>query len=159
MYAEYRYQNNFHTGDVDMKTGFKVGLFQTLALIPGFSRSGATIAGGMLLGLNRNDATRFSFLLALPIILGSGSKKLLEMISSSAEVAWVPLGVGAFTAFVVGLLAIHFMITFVRKHTLWPFIWYRITLACFRTVRRLFRLEHANFAHFFVELRKITLIV
>ena len=85
----------------------------------------------MLLGLNRNDAARFSFLLALPIILGSGLKKLIEMISSSAEVAWVPLGVGAFTAFVVGLCAIHFMITFVKKHTLWPFIWYRIILAGF----------------------------
>ncbi len=131
MYAEYQYQNNFHTGDIDVRTGFKVGLFQTLALIPGFSRSGATIAGGMLLGLNRNDAARFSFLLALPIILGSGAKKLLEMISSSAEVAWAPLAVGAFFAFVVGLCAIHFMITFVRKHTLWPFIWYRIILACF----------------------------
>jgi undecaprenyl-diphosphatase len=131
MYAEYVYQENFHTGEVDMKTGFKIGLFQTLALIPGFSRSGATIAGGMLLGLNRNDATRFSFLLALPIILGSGSKKLLELISSPTEVAWMPLAFGALTAFAVGLCAIHFMITFVKKHTLWPFIWYRIILAAF----------------------------
>jgi undecaprenyl-diphosphatase len=131
MFAEYRYQNNFHTGEIDVKTGLKIGLFQTLALIPGFSRSGATIAGGMLLGLNRNDAARFSFLLALPIILGSGLKKLLDMITSTGEVAWVPLGVGACTAFVVGLCAIHFMITFVRKHTLWPFIWYRIILAVF----------------------------
>ncbi len=131
MYAEYMYQNNFHTGEIDMKTGWKIGLFQTLALVPGFSRSGATIAGGMLLGLSRNDATRFSFLLALPIILGSGLKKLLELISSDAPVAWGSLGVGAVTAFVVGLCAIHFMITFLRKHTLWPFIWYRIILAFF----------------------------
>lgn len=131
MYAEYQYENNFHTGEVDVKTGFKIGLFQTLALIPGFSRSGATIAGGMLLGLNRNDAARFSFLLALPIILGSGLMKLLELITTPTDIVWVSLGVGAFTAFVVGLCAIHFMITFVRKHSLWPFIWYRITLACF----------------------------
>lgn len=131
MYAEYVYQENFHTTEIDMKVGLKIGLFQTLALIPGFSRSGATIAGGMILGLNRNDAARFSFLLALPIILGSGSKKLLELISSSSGFAWAPLAFGAVTAFVVGLCAIHFMITFVRKHTLWPFIWYRITLACF----------------------------
>lgn len=131
MYAEYTYQNNFHTGDIDGKTGFKIGLFQTLALIPGFSRSGATIAGGMILGLNRNDATRFSFLLALPIIFGSGLKKLLELITSANTVEWAPLGVGALVAFVVGLGAIHFMITFVRKYTLWPFIWYRIILAFF----------------------------
>jgi undecaprenyl-diphosphatase len=131
MYAEYVYDNNFHTAEIDTKTGLKVGLFQTLALIPGFSRSGATIAGGMILGLNRSDATRFSFLLALPIILGSGLKKLLELVSSSHEVAWFPLSIGAVVAFVVGLCAIHFMITFVKKHTLWPFIWYRIVLASF----------------------------
>ena len=131
MYAEYLYQNNFHTGEVDVKTGFKIGLFQTLALIPGMSRSGATIAGGMILGLSRSDAARFSFLLALPIILGSGFKKLLELISSGGDVAWGALIVGAIVAFTVGLCAIHFMITFVKKHTLWPFIWYRIGLALF----------------------------
>lgn len=131
MYAEYVYENNFHTGEVDTKTGFKIGLFQTLALIPGMSRSGATIAGGMLMGLSRSDATRFGFLLAIPIILGSGFKKLFELISSPDEVAWVSVGVGAFVAFVVGMLAIHFMISFVRKFSLWPFIWYRIILAVF----------------------------
>jgi undecaprenyl-diphosphatase len=131
MYAEYVYQDSFHTGEVDVKTGFRIGLFQVLALIPGFSRSGATIAGGMVLGLNRSDATRFSFLLALPIIFGSGIKKLLELISSPDAVAWFPVLVGSGTAFVVGLIAIHFMVTFVKKHTLWPFIWYRIVLASF----------------------------
>jgi undecaprenyl-diphosphatase len=131
MYAEYVYQNNFHTGEIDTKTGFKIGLFQTLALIPGMSRSGSTIAGGMILGLNRSDAARFSFLLAVPVILGGGFKKILELLSSSEPVAWTPIALGAVTAFIVGLCAIHFMITFVRKHTLWPFIWYRITLAFF----------------------------
>jgi undecaprenyl-diphosphatase len=131
MYAEYVYENSFHTGSVDVKTGFKIGLFQVLALIPGMSRSGATIAGGMLLGLTRSDAARFSFLLALPVILGAGGKKLFELISSPVPVSWVALGAGALTAFAVGLCAIHFLITFVRKHTLWPFIWYRIILAAF----------------------------
>ncbi len=131
MYAEYVYENNFHTGEIDTMSGLKIGFFQTLALIPGMSRSGATIAGAMILGFNRSEAARFSFLLALPIILGSGLKKLLELVSSHAAVDWVPLGVAALTAFAVGLCAIHFMITFIRKHTLWPFIWYRITLACF----------------------------
>ncbi len=131
MYAEYVYENNFHTGEINLKTGFKIGLFQTLALIPGFSRSGSTIAGGMILGLNRSDAARFSFLLALPVILGGGSKKIIELLSSHVAVSWAPILIGAGTAFVVGLIAIHFMITFIRKHTLWPFIWYRITLAGF----------------------------
>ncbi len=131
MYAEYVYQNNFHTGETDVRTGFKIGLFQVLALIPGMSRSGATIAGGMILGLSRSDAARFSFLLAIPVILGGGLKKLLELISNPAPVNWLPIGLGALTAFIVGLCAIHFMISFVKKYSLWPFIWYRITLACF----------------------------
>lgn len=131
MYAEYVYQNNFHTGSIDIKTGLKIGFFQILALIPGFSRSGATIAGGMLLGLSRTDAARFSFLLAVPIILGAGLKKLFELLSLEQDVAWFAICIGALVAFVVGLLAIHFMISFVRKHTLWPFIWYRIILAFF----------------------------
>lgn len=131
MYAEYVYDNNFHTGEIDTKTGFKIGLFQMLALIPGMSRSGATISGGMILGLNRSEATRFSFLLALPVILGAGAKKMLELLSSSAEVAWVPVGIGAGVSFLVGLCAIHFMVTYIKNHSLWPFIWYRITLAGF----------------------------
>lgn len=131
MFAEYRYQNSYHTGEFDAKTGFKIGLFQTLALIPGMSRSGATISGGMLLGFSRSDAARFAFLLSLPILIGAGSKKLLELLSASSEIAWFPIIMGALSAFVVALLAIHFMLSFVRKHTLWPFIWYRITLAGF----------------------------
>lgn len=131
MFAEYRYQNSFHTTEVDARTGLKVGLFQILALVPGFSRSGATIAGGMLLGMHRSEAARFSFLLAIPIILGSGGKKLIELMLSDGSVAWTPLVAGAVMAFGVGILAIHFMISFVRKHTLMPFAWYRIILACF----------------------------
>lgn len=129
VYAEYVYSRRYKESHVDVSTGFKIGLFQTLALLPGFSRSGATIAGGMILGLTRTDAARFAFLLAIPVILGAGAKKLLELMTSDATVAWMPIGIGALTAFVVGLLAIHFMLAFVRKHTLWPFIWYRIILA------------------------------
>ena len=131
MYAEYKYENSFHTGEMDVKTGFKVGLFQVLALIPGMSRSGATIAGGMILGLNRADATRFSFLLAIPVILGAGAKKIFELISSPVEVSWIAIGIAAIVAFAVGLAAIHFMVSFIRTHSLWPFIWYRIILAVF----------------------------
>lgn len=131
MYAEYVYQKSFHTGVFNVKTGFKIGLFQALALIPGVSRSGASISGGMLLGFSRSDAAKFSFLLALPIILGAGGKKLFELLSAPVEIAWLPIILGALSAFVVALCAIHFMITFVRKHTLWPFIWYRITIAGF----------------------------
>ncbi|MCF7815654.1 MAG: undecaprenyl-diphosphatase UppP [Candidatus Pacebacteria bacterium] len=131
MYAEYLYENNFHTGEINVKTGLKIGMFQILALIPGMSRSGVTIAGGMILGLNRSEAARFSFLLAVPVILGGGLKKIFELITSNSEIIWLPIGVGALTAFVVGLCAIHFMITYIKNHSLWPFIWYRIILAAF----------------------------
>jgi undecaprenyl-diphosphatase len=131
MYAEYTYDNCYHDRELTPKMGWKIGFFQALALIPGMSRSGATIAGGMLLGLSRTDAARFAFLLSVPIILGSGLKKLLELITSDVAVVWAPIVFGSIVSFVVGLLAIHFMIGFVRKHTLWPFIWYRIILAAF----------------------------
>lgn len=131
MYAEYRYQNSYHDREVDVPTGFKIGLFQTLALIPGMSRSGITIVGGMFMGLSRSDATRFAFLLSVPVILGAGAKKTLELITLNEVIIWMPILVGAAVAFLVGLLAIHFMIRFVREHTLWPFIWYRIILAGF----------------------------
>jgi undecaprenyl-diphosphatase len=131
MYAEYRYENCYHDRDLTPKMGWKIGLFQCLALIPGFSRSGATLAGGMLLGLSREHAARFAFLLAIPIILGSGLKKLFELILSDTPVFWGPIIFGSVTAFAVGLVAIHFMIGFVRKYSLWPFIWYRILLAGF----------------------------
>ncbi len=131
MFAEYRYQNCFHDRELTPRMGWKIGLFQCLALIPGFSRSGATLAGGMLLGLSRESSARFAFLLSIPIILGSGLKKLVELLVSDTTVLWAPVVFGAITAFTVGLLAIHFMIGFVRSHTLWPFIWYRIILAGF----------------------------
>lgn len=131
IYAEYTYDNCYHDRELTPKIGWKVGLFQCLALIPGFSRSGATLAGGMILGLSRYEAARFAFLLSIPIILGSGLKKLFELLVSPVPVAWAPIIFGSLTAFAVGMLAIHFMISFVRKHTLWPFIWYRIILASF----------------------------
>ncbi|MBX9906942.1 undecaprenyl-diphosphatase UppP [Patescibacteria group bacterium] len=130
-YAEYM-QAHGERKAITPQLGFKVGLFQVLALIPGMSRSGITIAGGLILGLTRFEAARFAFLLAIPVMLGGGGKKLLELMGdSSGGVNWLSVGAGAVTAFVVGLLAIHFMMNFLRKYSLWPFIWYRVLLAIF----------------------------
>lgn len=132
MYAEWRYLNESRRSEMTTRKGLKIGFFQALALIPGVSRSGATIAGGMLLGLTRVEAARFAFLLAVPVILGAGSKKLLELIAiGNGEVPWFSVAVGSAAAFASGLFAVHFMLSFVRRHTLWPFIWYRIILAGF----------------------------
>ena len=106
-----------------------VGFFQCLALLPGMSRSGSTISGGLLAGLNRETATRFSFLLSFPILFGTGLKKLGDIIGSQYSYQeYMHLLVGSAVAFIVGLAAIHFLISYLRKHTMSIFIWYRIAL-------------------------------
>lgn len=130
-YAEYAFATNTKPKqELTVRTGIIIGIYQCLALIPGMSRSGATISGGLILGLNRYEATRFAFLLAIPIIVGSGLKKLLELVKTPIpDIPLVSLAIGGGVAFFVGLLAIHFMLKFVRNHTLWVFIWYRIVVA------------------------------
>lgn len=131
MYAEWVYEHSYPQNEMNIKKAFKIGLFQSLALVPGMSRAGASISGGMLLGLTRKEAARFAFLLSIPVILGAGMKKLLELIGSNTPVPWGDVLVAAIAAFVTGFLAVHFMLRFVRTHSLWPFIWYRIILAGF----------------------------
>lgn len=129
MFAEWRCFVRPPHGEVNIKNGFLIGCYQALALLPGFSRSGATIAGGMLLGLSRFEASRFSFLLAIPITVGVGLKKLLDLINMEGPVEWLVIAVGAFTAFVVAYIVIHWFLSFIRRYTLWPFIWYSIILS------------------------------
>ena len=130
MYAEWRYINQPREEKITLRKGLMIGLFQCLALVPGMSRSGASIAGGMLLGLTRSEAARFSFLLAIPILGGSGAKKILDLMGeNNPSFDWGALVIAASVAFISGLFAIHFMLSFVRRHSLWPFIWYRIILA------------------------------
>ncbi len=112
-----------------VKKGIAIGFFQSLALIPGVSRSGATISGGLLVGLSREEATRFSFLLSVPILVGSGLKKLLEVNFATSGGMFGALMVGSGVSFVAGLLAIHYFIKYLKTHTLSVFIWYRVALA------------------------------
>ncbi len=110
--------------------GVVIGFFQAMALFPGVSRSGATISGGLLMGLSKDDAVRFSFLLSIPILLGSGLKKLFEIRHDVFTTGYgVSLLLGSITAFVVGLLSIQFLIKYLKTHNLSVFIWYRIALA------------------------------
>ncbi len=129
MYAEWRYLNKVRDDRITMKKGLYIGLFQCLALLPGMSRSGATLVGGMLVGLSRSESARFSFLLAIPIIAGSGLKQLIDLQSADVTFDWGGLFLATSVAFFAALLAIHFMLGFVRRYTLWPFVWYRIILA------------------------------
>ncbi|MCX6703641.1 MAG: undecaprenyl-diphosphatase UppP [Candidatus Zambryskibacteria bacterium] len=112
-----------------VKKGIIIGFFQSLALVPGISRSGATISGGLFAGLSREEATRFSFLLSVPILVGSGLKKLLEVNFGAPDALLGPLFLGSLVSFIIGLLAIHYFIKYLKNHTLTAFIWYRIILA------------------------------
>jgi len=129
LYAEWRYHLKSSHDSISIKNGFLIGLFQALALLPGMSRSGSTIAGGMLLGLTRYEATRFSFLMAIPITLGVGIKMSITLLQEGAVVDWTMLAVSGVISFVTALIVIHFFLQFVRKYTLWPFVWYGLILA------------------------------
>lgn len=107
-----------------------IGFFQSLALIPGMSRSGMTMSAGLIFGLTREAAARFGFMLAFPIILGSGGKKFLDLFNSGTFDANIaPIIWGSIAAFVSGLMAIHLLLQFVKNHSLTVFAVYRILLA------------------------------
>lgn len=109
--------------------GFVIGLFQSLALVPGMSRSGMAISGGLYLGLSREAAARFAFLLAVPLLLGAGAKKILDLSTSGSGMPTAVLLLGAVAAFAVGIVVIHYLLKFVRTHSLMVFMWYRLFIA------------------------------
>lgn len=114
---------------LNLKKSFLIGLFQSLALFPGVSRSGATISAGMLFGLTREEAARFSFLLSVPIVLAAS---LFKILSTGEELIMQPLVItlaGLVTSFVGGLLVIKFLMKFLKTNSLYIFIGYRIILA------------------------------
>ncbi|MFA6094788.1 MAG: undecaprenyl-diphosphatase UppP [Candidatus Paceibacterota bacterium] len=113
-----------------VKKSLYIGLFQVLALVPGMSRSGMTISGGLCNGLSREEAARFSFLLSFPIILASGLKKMLDLYQAQ-ELGSVgmSLALGFAVAFIVGMLCIHLLIKYLKNHSLKIFAWYRIVVA------------------------------
>jgi undecaprenyl-diphosphatase len=118
-------------GDLGYSTALGIGLFQVLALIPGTSRSGATILGAMLLGASRCAAAEFSFFLAIPTMLGAGLLKIGKLFSEGVPVTaaeWGILAVGCISAFLVSLAVIRFLMDFVKRHSFAAFGWYRILL-------------------------------
>jgi len=116
-----------------LKSASLVGLFQILALFSGFSRSGSTISGGLLLGLNREEAARFSFLLSIPLVLGAGFYQLLKVSTGlgGLEVAtffWKEALIGISTSFIASFFCIDFLMKFLKKNSLLPFVVYRVGL-------------------------------
>ncbi|MDO4796951.1 MAG: undecaprenyl-diphosphate phosphatase [Coriobacteriales bacterium] len=112
-------------------TALGIGVFQILSIVPGTSRSGSTIIGGLLLGCSRAVAAEFTFYLAIPVMLGASGLRLVKYFlkgNTFASQELAILGVGCVVAFVVSMLAIRFLMGFVKKHDFKPFGWYRIVL-------------------------------
>jgi len=129
LFAEYSKHEHEKPEAVSLPHALIIGFFQALALIPGMSRSGMTISGGMLLGLTREEAARFAFLLAVPVVLGAGGMKFLGLITDGGgAVTILPLLLGCVVAFASGLAAVWGLMKLVRTTSLLPFVIYRIVL-------------------------------
>ena len=105
-----------------------IGLGQCIALIPGSSRSGSTIMTALFRRIDRAAAARFSFLLSIPAVGAAGMLELIHERKHLAELGWVPIAVAIFVAFVSGYASIWFLINYLKKHTTYVFIWYRLAL-------------------------------
>ena len=114
---------------LNWKDALLVGLAQALALVPGTSRSGVTITAGLFLGMSREAASRFSFLLAIPIIVLASAVKLLEVAAADIVVDWGAFLIGGVTSFLIAITAIHFFLKWLNNVGMWPYVIYRILMA------------------------------
>jgi len=112
--------------DISYPTALIIGLFQVLSIIPGTSRSGATIIGALLIGVSRVAAAEFTFFLAVPVMFGLSTLKILEFGLSFNTEEIITLGLGMLTAFVVSVFVIKFLMSYIQKHDFKVFGWYRI---------------------------------
>ncbi len=124
------------------KTALMIGFFQVLALIPGTSRSGATIIGGMLMGTSRTVATEFTFYLGIPVMFGASLLKVWKMLKAGILLTgtqFLVLGIAMLVAFLVSLAAIRFLTDYVKKHDFTIFGQYRIGLGCLLLIYAVFK--------------------
>ncbi|MEG1720378.1 MAG: undecaprenyl-diphosphate phosphatase [Pseudoflavonifractor sp.] len=115
-------------GDITYRTALLIGCFQVLSLIPGTSRSGATILGALLLGVSRTAAAEFTFFLAVPTMLGASLLKLVKFGFAFTGAELTALAIGMVVAFLVSLLVIKFLMSYIKKHDFTVFGYYRIIL-------------------------------
>ena len=114
--------------DLTFKTALIIGAFQVLSLIPGTSRSGATILGAILIGVDRETAAEFTFFLAIPVMFGASLLKIIKFGFAFTSTEILVLLVGMLSAFIVSVLAIKFLISYIKKNDFTIFGWYRIAL-------------------------------
>ena len=115
--------------DLGMKQALIIGMFQLIAAVfPGTSRSGATIIGGLMIGVYRTVAAEFTFILAIPVMAGASLLKMLKFGFHFTGMETAVMGTGMVVAFVVSVIVIRFLMGYIRKHDFKPFGWYRIVL-------------------------------
>lgn len=115
-------------GQLSYKQALQIGAFQVLALIPGTSRSGATILGGLLMKIKRSVIAEFSFFMAIPVMFGASLLKLIKVGLKFTASEWILLVLGTITAYLVSFFAIKFLVSYIKKHDFQVFGWYRIAL-------------------------------
>ena len=120
------YKKALSIDDINLKQALQIGIAQSIALIPGISRSGATILGGMVFGLSRQTATEFSFFLAIPIMFAATAYDLLKNWNLLSSSDFAMFAVGFITAFIAALIAIKMLLRFVATHNFKVFAYYRI---------------------------------
>ena len=127
-YNEKRQVKYNSINEITWKTALCIGIFQVLALIPGTSRSGATIIGGILLGTSRTLAAEYTFFLAIPVMFGASLLKIVKFGFDFTSWEVIILLVGMAVSFIVSILAIKFLMGYIKKHDFKVFGWYRIAL-------------------------------
>ena len=127
-YNRYRIPRARDVEHLDYKTAFLIGMFQVLSLVPGTSRSGATILGGIILGTTRQVAAEFTFYLAIPVMFGASLLKLVKFGLDYTASEVIILLVGMVTAFIVSIISIKFLLHYIKKNDFTAFGWYRIVL-------------------------------
>ena len=129
-WADRRARLERESDDLSTRDGILIGLAQSLSLVPGVSRSGATMSAGLLLGLTREAAARFAFLIAVPAVLASGLFELLSIATgdSPGEESAGAIAISTVIAFIVGYAAIAWLLRYISSHTLTVFVVYRIAL-------------------------------
>jgi len=127
-FADIKAKENVSVEKLGFKGAMIIGLAQALALIPGTSRSGITMTLGLMLGLNKENAVSFSFLLSIPAIVMTGGYLTYKLISSAEPVDWSTLGLGSVLAFFSAYACIHYFLILVSKVGMMPFVIYRLIL-------------------------------
>lgn len=127
-YADATAKQNTDEYQVTVKKVLIIGFAQVLALIPGTSRSGITITAGLMVGLTRQAAARFSFLLSIPLILAAGGYQTLKLAQQTMPVDWAAIGLGTLLSFVSAYACIHYFLILVEKIGMLPFVIYRLLL-------------------------------